>query len=157
MTDTEIQDYLKLAEGATAAPWYAVDSNPDEGEADVWAAPLCPHGYPDPSWKKHRTARGEHPCWSVGRLAGRPGWEVDCGCPGYGLCEHDAAFIAASRTAGPYLAGEVLRLRQECIALKDRVMLLEGIAAAARIEARADEPAVFRGRITVVEMAKEGV
>jgi len=42
----------------------------------------------------HAVADGD--CWTVSPDPQRPGWETDCGCPGYGISRQAAEYLAKS-------------------------------------------------------------
>ena len=90
LRDAEIEQYRELSEQATAGPWEIAEN----GHRNSLRSPdATRQQYRDGSKSKLLTCWGNHH---------------------YDDSEYlDAAFIAASRTIGPQLAEEVLRLREE--------------------------------------------
>lgn len=99
----DLKAIRERSEKATRGPWYATDAT-DTGDA------LCE--------EDHRGADGLRQAsgpFTVSRDPHMAGWDTDCGFPRYGICEHDAAFIAAAREDVPALLDLVDRLTRALV------------------------------------------
>lgn len=88
----DLKAIRERAEKATKGPWYATDAT------DRSYTGLCE--------ADHRDEEPSAP-FTVTREPTKAGWDTDGGYGQYGICEHDAAFIAAAREDVPALLGLV--------------------------------------------------
>lgn len=96
-----------LAKAATGGPWYANRSD----ECSVPLCPLCEYDSDNPDREHHQENR-----WSVSRVKDAPGWTTDCALPGYGICQHDAEYIAAADPTTVLALVARLRAAEELLA-----------------------------------------
>lgn len=96
-------------ERATRGPWYAIAPKFDYVYKREM---LCPISEYDDNGKGH-----EH-TWTVSPKKGAAGWCTDGGYSGYGICPHDAEFIAHARVDVPGLLALVELQTQALLAVE---------------------------------------
>jgi hypothetical protein len=101
----DVKAAIARAEAASPGPWFATDARETNDGS------LCDLG----DRESHDSTR-----WPVGRTPVIAGWSTDGGYSGYGICEHDAVFIAAARSDVPAMGARILELEAQLAALTPR-------------------------------------